>query len=195
MSKVQWYIKHHCFNRIEGLRCKFLQQRLQQNGRPTPHCILSKNQSSVRPYKLWPKPGTIWLWRKADELPQGNTVTFICSSLSSIWNPSSSTARLDSRTRLSNKLRCRVFITQNLSWYRFQILLSTEGTALSRWKQHNDTENIKSLVSTALIAVLTYLPIMLLVFSHLFRLRGRHHRFKQYVKGTRTARIAHTFPW
>lgn len=60
-GKVQWYIKHHCFHRIEGLRFKFLWQRLQQNWRLTLHCVLSKNQSSVRFCKLWPKSWAIWL--------------------------------------------------------------------------------------------------------------------------------------
>lgn len=40
--------------------------------------------------------------------------------------------------------------------------------------------------------MLKYLPAALLVLSHLFRLHIRHNGSKEYIKGTRTARTAHT---
>jgi len=106
-GQVQWSIKHYSPNRPEGLRSKFLWQRLQQDGRPTLHCILSRNQSSVRLQKLRPKHRAIWLAdaRQTNFLRATQEHSF--SLLSSIWNPGSSTARLDCRTRLSNKPRDR----------------------------------------------------------------------------------------
>lgn len=172
----------------------FLWLRLQQNRRPTPHCTLSRNQPTVSLHKLCPKPWAAWL-SAARQMNFLKATQHSFSLLSATWETQAIAKWGQTQgpaLQTNSGTEIQVFISQNLGWcYGVQILLSTKGSALPRWKWHN---TIKMLVSSDQRRVLKYLLGILLVFSYLFRLRGRHYRFKEYLKGTRTARIVSTSP-